>query len=161
MAKQVISNKVYESLQVPTEQSRNTVGKILYSNSFSGVAQVPMPADLKALIDSDLGLIGNNILVQLEQKMKGYPNGPWYIDSRDGVIYIHNRKFTQEPEYNYIYQSENGEVLKVSFNMQNVKKRVKAILSQTVDSDEKDIICLLYTSPSPRDRQKSRMPSSA
>lgn len=41
MAKQVISNKVYESLQVPTEQSRNTVGKILYANSFSGVAQVP------------------------------------------------------------------------------------------------------------------------
>ena len=26
---------------------------------------------------------------------------------------------------------------------------------------EKDIGCLLYTSPSPRDRQKSRMPSSA
>ena len=25
----------------------------------------------------------------------------------------------------------------------------------------KDTICLLYTSPSPRDRQKSRMPSSA
>ena len=25
----------------------------------------------------------------------------------------------------------------------------------------RDIICLLYTSPSPRDRQKSRMPSSA
>lgn len=140
MAKQVISNKVYESLQVPTEQSRNTVGKILYANSFSGVAQVPMPADLKALIDSDLGLIGNNILVQLEQKMKGYPNGPWYIDSRDGVIYIHNRKFTQEPEYNYIYQSENGEVLRVAFTMQNVTKRVKATLSQTIDSDEKDII---------------------
>lgn len=140
MAKQVISNKVYESLQVPTEQSRNTVGKILYANSFSGVAQVPMPADLKALIDSDLGLIGNNILVQLEQKMKGYPNGPWYIDSRDGVIYIHNRKFTQEPEYNYTYQSENGEVLRVAFTMQNVTKRVKATLSQTIDPDEKDII---------------------
>ena len=27
--------------------------------------------------------------------------------------------------------------------------------------DTKDISCLLYTSPSPRDRQKSRMPSSA
>ena len=26
---------------------------------------------------------------------------------------------------------------------------------------DKFIICLLYTSPSPRDRQKSRMPSSA
>ena len=28
-------------------------------------------------------------------------------------------------------------------------------------SDAKVTICLLYTSPSPRDRQKSRMPSSA
>lgn len=140
MAKQIISNKVYESLQVPTEQSRTTTGKILYANRFSGVAQVPMPADLKALIDSDLGLIGNNILVQLEQKMKGYPNGPWYIDSRDGVIYIHNRKFTQEPEYNYIYQSENGEVLRVSFTMQNVTKRAKAQLTETIDPDDKGLI---------------------
>ena len=32
------------------------------------------------------------------------------------------------------------------------KKRYRAIV---------DEICLLYTSPSPRDRQKSRMPSSA
>jgi len=33
----------------------------------------------------------------------------------------------------------------------------------TADQDEIDLFgnCLLYTSPSPRDRQKSRMPSSA
>lgn len=140
MAKQVISNKVYESLQVPTEQSRNTTGKILYANRFSGVAQVAMPSDLKSLIDSDLGLIGNNILVQLEQKMKGYANGPWYIDSRDGVIYIHNRKFQEEPEYNYIYQSENGEVLRVSFATQKVTKRVKAQLTQALDPEDKGLI---------------------
>ena len=30
-----------------------------------------------------------------------------------------------------------------------------------VNNDVERIICLLYTSPSPRDRQKSRMPSSA
>ena len=29
------------------------------------------------------------------------------------------------------------------------------------DADGDDVTCLLYTSPSPRDRQKSRMPSSA
>ena len=29
------------------------------------------------------------------------------------------------------------------------------------DADPMDGVCLLYTSPSPRDRQKSRMPSSA
>ena len=32
---------------------------------------------------------------------------------------------------------------------------------QVTDGDAKYIDCLLYTSPSPRDRQKSRMPSSA
>ena len=30
-----------------------------------------------------------------------------------------------------------------------------------VDFDGDKVCCLLYTSPSPRDRQKSRMPSSA
>ena len=30
-----------------------------------------------------------------------------------------------------------------------------------LDKVEQDVSCLLYTSPSPRDRQKSRMPSSA
>ena len=31
----------------------------------------------------------------------------------------------------------------------------------TTGNDETNLACLLYTSPSPRDRQKSRMPSSA
>ena len=31
----------------------------------------------------------------------------------------------------------------------------------TVECTQEDGACLLYTSPSPRDRQKSRMPSSA
>ena len=44
---------------------------------------------------------------------------------------------------------------------------IKHILKNQADDDQKiielleDISCLLYTSPSPRDRQKSRMPSSA
>lgn len=139
MEQQIISNKVYESLQVPTENTRTTTGKVLYANRFSGVAQVAMPEDLKALIDSDFGLVGKNILVQLEQKMKGYTNGPWYVDSRDGVIYIHNRKFNEEPVHTYTYQGENGEVLSVSFAMENITKRVKATLSPLVSPETKDL----------------------
>ena len=37
----------------------------------------------------------------------------------------------------------------------------EVIKKMTPDQIEKAHICLLYTSPSPRDRQKSRMPSSA
>lgn len=139
MEQRIISNKVYESLQVPTENTRTTTGRILYANRFSGIAPVAMPDDLRNLIDSDFGLVGLNILIQLKQKMKGYRNGPWYVDSRDGVLYIHNRKFHEDPVYTYTYQGENGEVLKVSFAMQNITKKVGVSLSPTLDPDSKDL----------------------
>ena len=34
-------------------------------------------------------------------------------------------------------------------------------LQTKMELDKQDIICLLYTSPSPRDKRQSRMPSSA
>ena len=37
----------------------------------------------------------------------------------------------------------------------------KILFTSGRDGDSEIYICLLYTSPSPRDRQKSRMPSSA
>lgn len=152
MEQQIISNKVYESLQVPTENTRTTTGKVLYANKYSGVAEVAMPEDLKALIDSDFGLVGKNILVQLEQKMKGYTNGPWYVDSRDGVIYIHNRKFNEEPVCTYTYQGEQGEVLRVSFATQKVTKRVKAVLAPSLDPDSKDLSVLSTNINEPEDK---------
>ena len=41
------------------------------------------------------------------------------------------------------------------FNFTSKTETVDAVDADTLD------VCLLYTSPSPRDRQKSRMPSSA
>lgn len=152
MEQQIISNKVYESLQVPTESTSTTTGKVLYANKYSGVAEVAMPEDLKALIDSDFGLVGKNVLVQLEQKMKGYTNGPWYVDSRDGVIYIHNRKFHEEPVCTYTYQGENGEVLRVSFATQKITKRVKAVLAPSLDPDSKDLSVLSTNINEPEDK---------
>lgn len=152
MEQQIISNKVYESLQVPTENTSTTTGKVLYANKYSGVAEVAMPEDLKALIDSDFGLVGKNVLVQLEQKMKGYTNGPWYVDSRDGVIYIHNRKFHEEPVCTYTYQGENGEVLSVSFATQKITKRVRAVLAPSLDPDSKDLSVLSTHINEPEDK---------
>jgi hypothetical protein len=111
-----------------------------------------MPEDLKALIDSDFGLVGKNVLVQLEQKMKGYTNGPWYVDSRDGIIYIHNRKFHEEPVCTYTYQGENGEVLRVSFATQEITKRVKAVLAPSLDPDSKDLSVLSTNINEPEDK---------
>ena len=42
----------------------------------------------------------------------------------------------------------------------DVNPEIRVLVDNYTDSDEVST-CLLYTSPSPRDRQKSRMPSSA
>ena len=47
----------------------------------------------------------------------------------------------------------------VEVEPKKTKKIVKKEIQETKEDEDND--CLLYTSPSPRDRQKSRMPSSA
>ena len=137
---QIISNKVYESLQVPTENYNSPKGTILYANQFSGIQQVGMPTDLAEVLNSNFGTIGNNILMQLEAKMNAYGNGPWYIDSINNVIYIHNRKFTQEPFCTYVYQQENGEVLKASFQTTRSTKKVMQTVSNYITPDSKQMM---------------------
>ena len=65
-----------------------------------------------------------------------------------------------------IRQIRPGEIVVISESISHpylelitipIKKKVK----KETSASEKSNTCLLYTSPSPRDRQKSRMPSSA
>ena len=60
---------------------------------------------------------------------------------------------------NFIFIERKGQggprIQAIRMQMSRLRKKVKRI------NDPKYINCLLYTSPSPRDRQKSRMPSSA
>ena len=57
-----------------------------------------------------------------------------------------------------VFVWKNGKKVKVGRKEGIVDLKIEKI---TLDSMKKAIRCLLYTSPSPRDRQKSRMPSSA
>eukprot|EP00828_Plagiopyla_frontata_P034327 TRINITY_DN44655_c0_g1_i1.p2 TRINITY_DN44655_c0_g1~~TRINITY_DN44655_c0_g1_i1.p2 ORF type:complete len:102 (-),score=10.96 TRINITY_DN44655_c0_g1_i1:29-334(-) len=47
------------------------------------------------------------------------------------------------------------------FHLKVLKQMSFLIWSSEVENLDEELNCLLYTSPSPRDRQKSRMPSSA
>lgn len=71
MEQRIISNKVYESLQVPTENTRTTTGKVLYANRYSGVAEVAMPEDLKALINSDFWVSWQEYLSSIRTEDEG------------------------------------------------------------------------------------------
>ena len=65
--------------------------------------------------------------------------------------------------YSVTEVQNNGEIEGISpkrFTM-GVKQITEEILSVNHSICENGKPCLLYTSPSPRDRQKSRMPSSA
>ena len=55
------------------------------------------------------------------------------------------------------YQSTDG----TSFQGVVIRATVNQLISAFGDPSMEYNTCLLYTSPSPRDRQKSRMPSSA
>ena len=82
-------------------------------------------------------------------------------------IELHAAKVSQISEFIEKLQSESGDVTTATIRQENKEK------TKTFDSDlgeagevlekppEEDIDCLLYTSPSPRDRTRSRMPSSA
>ena len=54
---------------------------------------------------------------------------------------------------------EQRKAEKKAKRLQEAKERKEKEAKKRADEEEKS--CLLYTSPSPRDRQKSRMPSSA
>ena len=57
--------------------------------------------------------------------------------------------------FDFIDETEGGEVADVSSD------KFKPVVDACTLCDMCFMTCLLYTSPSPRDRQKSRMPSSA
>lgn len=119
MDQTLVSNQVFDKIQEPTEYHSILNGTIIYANKYTGLPEVPMPPDWVDHLDAQGGGIGNNPLIQLEAKLKDMADGPWYIDDRDGILYIHNKDFQADSVHTYVYQQENGEVISVSFSTQS------------------------------------------
>ena len=68
-----------------------------------------------------------------------------------------------DTSYTFLVQQNGNNVIDYTFDF--VLERTAFILTEGSDTftgtDDDDVICLLYTSPSPRDKRQSRMPSSA
>lgn len=136
MAQRIISNQVYYTPQAQTFGTTETTGTIIYANKFAPNGEVKLPNELKELLNSNVGYVGNNVIVQLEQKVQCLPNGPWYVDSRNGMIYIHNRKFFEMPIYTYIYNQENGELIRAEFKTEYIRKHRDGQVIQGLDLDK-------------------------
>ena len=146
----LVSNKVFTAIQ-PWQNYEEHTGTVIYANKYADVAEVPMPKDIRAILDSDAGSVGNNPLIQLQGKLQYLGDGPWYTDCRNGMLYIHNKKFREDSIHTYVYQSENGEVLRVSFETQlithhdlakamNIDPRTGESLKSDLSEKVKDIL---------------------
>ena len=116
----LVSNKVFKAIQ-PYQVIEDAPGTVIYANKYADVAEVPMPDYVKNILDSDAGTVGTNPLIQLQGKLQYLGDGPWYTDCRNGMLYIHNKKQRDDSIHTYVYQSENGEVIRVSFETQRIK----------------------------------------
>ena len=65
---------------------------------------------------------------------------------------------TSEDIVRWMSQVE-GEVFSIKGSVSTVSAKVDGLAASFASL--KDVVCLLYTSPSPRDKRESRMPSSA
>ena len=93
------------------------------------------------------------------------------MNQNDRRRYLIEGLLKERPEYeNILIPADAGEqkmLLRSLMNIRMPKKMDHAFLqiqdAYLLEENEKKgiVTCLLYTSPSPRDRQKSRMPSSA
>ena len=72
------------------------------------------------------------------------------------VIFVSTSMFSQR-----IAIVDINEVLGSFSDYQAAEENIDKVASQWQQDIAQEYDCLLYTSPSPRDRQKSRMPSSA
>lgn len=144
----LISNQhIFESVQPETLDEPVSKSTILYANKFAGIQETDIKDEaLLEILNSTIGTSGNNVLVQLKQKMQAYPGGPWYIDSNDGVVHIHNRKFTEKTSHVYTYMAEPGEVLSASFKIVEVYKQNTAGLAAYVNAVNKTVSALLNPS---------------
>lgn len=157
----LISNSyIFEAVQPETLDEPVGKSTILYANRFAGVQETDIKDEaLLGVLNSTIGTSGNNVLVQLKQKMQAYPGGPWYIDSNDGVVHIHNRKFTEKTAHVYTYMAEPGEVLSASFKIVEVYKQNTAGLAAYVNAVNKTVSALLNPSvENPPERPHTESP---
>lgn len=120
MDKQYLDHPVFKSIQ-PASSNRDLFGdggEILFSNGLEGLPSVKnLPEDLQTILENNLHINGTNLFSQLNTAFKEVEGGPWYIDSLNGILFIHNENFEDTPFTTYTYQYENGEVLSVTFGL--------------------------------------------
>ena len=102
-----------------------------------------------------VSVVSKNVLSGMDVVSIKKHGDHWHVYTRDGNEYLtYEDPSAQFPNIRVgVYHGSHGSSAKTNGKSSSKARRVKENLE--------DKGCLLYTSPSPRDRTRSRMPSSA
>lgn len=131
-------HQVFQQIQTAQTDSPFGTGLILFANDFTG-SPVEMNEKVREALTSEELFIGNNPIIQLKKALERLEGGPWYVDCRGDMLYIHNRSFNTNAVHNYTYDHGNGEVLSVSFKTQYRTKNAPRAATLSFDSFKKTL----------------------
>lgn len=153
-------NKVYQSIQPVTEPTTRTDGvavyipsRQIYDGSFSKTEGDTVLltntklASYRMVIGTDRSLYG-----LLKKNTDIFPNGPYFLDSRDDGVEIHNHKFNQSPKYIYSYMGGNYELISCDITTSKKNTLVQAEQSSTIDPLTKKVTTTVSQSCSDSDK---------
>ena len=138
--------------------------RITPTNAFpvSGDDTREQPLD-QALVNTELGTIRSRDIARKVVLQFGLEKDPEFVSNRllVGSAPINHARATEAAitavlDRLSVEQQEKSYLISIGFTSANAVKAARV-----ANGFASAYICLLYTSPSPRDRQKSRMPSSA
>lgn len=135
---QLVDHQVFQQIQNTPSDHPIGKGTVIFANSFTGTP-VMMDQRVRDALTSESIFIGNNPIVQLQKALERLEHGPWYIDCRGDVLYIHNKPYSVSPVHNYTYAHENGEVLSVNFKTSYRTRNVPRGSTMSFDAYSKNI----------------------
>ena len=136
-----------EMVQTPTTVIPDAVGvKLLEYNAETQELVVQDPDNFRKVYleqkEFAAGLIvgtSRNKYYQLQDVCRSLSGGPYFVDSRDGQVILHNVKSQRNITKVYTYMGGHGELLEFSVKTNYVKTSVEVKQSTEIDPDSKAI----------------------
>ena len=136
-----------EMIQTPTTVVPDAVGvKLLEYNAETQELAVQDPDNFRKVYleqkEFAAGLIvgtSRNKYYQLQDVCRSLSGGPYFVDSRDGQVILHNVKSQRNITKVYTYMGGHGELLEFSVKTNYVKTSVEVKQSTEIDPDSKAI----------------------
>lgn len=92
-----------------------------------------------SIVVTSSGSTYNNVWGQLKNLGKSLPNGPFYMDARDGQLVLHNKKVDRPVFLKYTWNGGNGELLDFGVNSKFIRSIKEISTAADIDPTSKTL----------------------